>query len=97
MSAKLIKDWRYGISCLQDDDINLELRITFDHDYEFHLLFQQWDYNNPEAGWTYCLWFVGYHTEASLIKRWDTNDHGVPFLESATVVHEWMTMYRELQ
>lgn len=97
MSVELVKDWGYGTSCLEDENISLELRVMFDHDFEYHLLFQQWDHNNPDAGWTYCLWFVGYHTDASLIKRWDSKDDGVPFLEAAKIVQEWITMHTELE
>jgi hypothetical protein len=91
-----LTDWRYGHT---DDDtdpgVRWEVRAIFDHDYEQHLLIQQWrrcgDCFTP-AG--YSLWFIGMMASV-WVDEWPRAT-SAPHLAAAGIVASWGRGVREL-
>lgn len=84
--AHLVAQWKYGIPIIEDDNAGVEIICLFDHDFEFHLLVQEYDFSSHLR--SYSLWFIGVHIDASLVKSWNGMDIP-PFAEAAVIVQEW--------
>lgn len=94
--GKALDDWSYGTPMVEiNEDFSLELIILFDHDYEFHILFREWDRNcsfEPSLS----LWFLGQECN-SLVKRWSPDISGevnIPYAESGQIVQDYVEMWR---
>lgn len=89
MEIDLVRKWQHGTTYLVDETFELELRCLFDFDYEYFLLFQRWDKNYPDDGWSYSLWFLGLETDGTRICTWYNQELGAPFVDAAELVEEW--------
>lgn len=83
--ASLVAQWQYGTCVIENDDTYMEVVTLYDHDYECHILFREYDRASHKSG--YSLWFLGVHIDASFVKRWDCSHP--PFVQSASIVEDW--------
>jgi hypothetical protein len=75
-----------------DDDASICILVMFDHDWEQHLLVQQWDHTAPagERRWMYALWYIGSGGAPVLVRTYRDVRHGdVPYLSAAALVGCW--------
>ena len=56
---RLLENSSTGVSGAEDEDAAIEVIAVFDHDFEAHVLVQEWDHTEDAPRWTYRLWFVG--------------------------------------
>lgn len=92
--AELVSTWQYGYCLLEiNDRYSLDVVVTFDHDYEFHILTKEWDIKYPGHFPIYSLWFIG-QGNTCLVKRWilKDKDKHAPFVEAAEIVSDWKNM-----
>jgi len=72
--------------------------VVYDHDWQYHILIQEWDCFADERKWTYSLWFIDYeaHDEAIKVRDFPDHEHGdVPYVASALAVEEWSKSLQE--
>ena len=65
--------------------------VIYDHDWEVHILVQEWDNFAYEQKWVFSLWFVNGD---GATKVRDFPDHkweeaNIPYVASALIVEEW--------
>lgn len=91
----MIEEWQYGTPMDESAFGTVEYIGLFDHDYEQHLLVQEWDFFADNPCWIYALWFHGVHG-LELVHRWDSPedvtrwDEGrIPWVEAAGLVVSW--------
>ena len=72
--------------------------VIYDHDWQFHILVQEWNNFDDRPKWTFSLWFIGSDNETS---KWETatkvrnfpdhqwDDGNIPYVASALIVEEW--------
>ena len=90
--ARLVAQWKWGTSIIENDDASVEVVVLFDHDYEQHLLMREYDRTSHRV--SYSLWFLGVHIDASFIKSWDVEYP--PFVEASTLVQGWLELARSV-
>jgi hypothetical protein len=66
----------------------MEVLAVFDHDWEAHVLVQEWDRLATEPRWVYSLWFVD-SAGARRVHEFDAPWPRVPFAAAAEVVERW--------
>lgn len=92
----LLDDWALGIALDESDCAGYEVVVTFDHDYEYHLLVREYGFD--DRSWRidkgYALWFIGADNPPILVARWDTKR--APWVEAATHVDSWRALCREV-
>lgn len=86
--ARLVAQWKWGTSIVEDDSNFIEVVALFDHDYEQHLLVLEYDKKLHQRG--YSLWFLGVHIDASFIKSWEVES--APFVEASVLVEGWLDL-----
>lgn len=84
----------------QDDEthpeVRWEVRTVFDHDYNFHILVQQWRWNGEHfARAGYSLWYVLDVNEVLFVDEWPKADRA-PQISAAAHVMKWEALCREL-
>ena len=70
--------------------------VIYDHDWEFHILVQEWSNFDDEPKWTFSLWFIGSDDDGKGViatKIRDFPDHdwrtgNIPYIASALIVEE---------
>ncbi len=70
--------------------------VIYDHDWEFHVLVQEWNNFDDEPKWTFSLWFIGSDDDGKGViatKVRDFPDHdwrtgNIPYVASALIVEE---------
>lgn len=87
--APLIAQWKHGTTLIEGDSATIEVVAVFDHDFEQHLLVV--GYSLPHHQRSFSLWFIGAHTDASLVKLWDQAEMP-PFVEAAIIVQDWLEL-----
>jgi hypothetical protein len=94
--CQALDNWSYGVPIVEvNEKFSLELIILFDHDYEFHILFREWD-GNSNLEPCLSLWFIGLEFN-SLVKRWSSNNSGevsIPYAECGQIIQEYMEMWK---
>lgn len=70
--------------------------MIFDHDYENHVLFREWDTSISPHMLGYTLYFYGIEPIAIPVAHWENNDYFPPYIECATFVKEWRTLRMEI-
>jgi hypothetical protein len=98
--AKLISSWQRGDSTLEiDSGVGVELAAMFDSDYEYHLLFREWNNYDKRDLVHYSLWFLGIDRSnqediCCLVKRWsfDPENSKIPYVEAAEIVEDWIQL-----
>jgi hypothetical protein len=92
---EMVEAWQYGTSIDESRFGGIAIVAMFDHDYEHHLLIQEWDFFADKPEWIYTLWFLGMKG-TQLIHRWDSpadinrwREGHVPFVEAAGLVSSY--------
>lgn len=86
-----LNDWQHGCTGSESTLAGWELVALFDHDYEQHLLIQEWDFTADSPAWIYSLWFLGVRGLPELVRRWNDggkrwHDGNIPWVEAAELV-----------
>lgn len=65
--------------------------VTYDHDWNFHVLVQVWDDYDDEPKWSFSLWFVD-SDGATKVRDFPEHEWGtgnIPYVASAIIVEEY--------
>lgn len=77
-----------SVSGAEDETAAIEIIAVFDHDYEAHVLVQEWDHTSDDPRWTYRLWFIG--VDVTPVCRFpEAVWPEPPFAEAAAVAAVW--------
>lgn len=90
--AKLISSSRTSVSGAQDAFAAVEVLAVFDHDYQAHVLVQEWDHTSDKPDWSYRLWFLDGQIVVPVCPFLDASWPHPPFVQAATIVQEWRTL-----
>lgn len=87
--------WQHGVTQLENGTRTLEVAAIFDHDYQWHVLFWEWDTSIAPWPIGFTLWFYGVEVEAIPVAHWPMPGDKLPtppYIESATIAQEWREM-----
>lgn len=73
----------------------VEVIAVFDHDYQAHVLVQEWDHTLPEPSWRYRLWFRDGSDIIPVCYFEDAVWPGPPLVEAALLVSDWRSLCAE--
>jgi hypothetical protein len=71
----------------------VEVIAVFDHDYQAHVLVQEWDHTLPEPRWRYRLWFRDGSAITPVCYFEDAVWPGPPLVEAALLVSDWRSLW----
>ena len=94
--AQMLNDeWRIGIHYFESDTQRAEIKVLFDHDYEWHFLTMEWTHDEignwyPCSG--YRLYFMG-REGTTIVRSWSPkSNYPSVLMESAQIVSEWCAL-----
>lgn len=87
--AHLVDTCGRGLGAAEDATGAVEVLAVFDHDYQAHILVQEWDHTNPEPHWTYRLWFRSSKLLVAVHHFSEAVWPEPPFVEAAVIAAEW--------
>lgn len=90
--AKLVSCSRTSVSGAQDTFAAVEVLAVFDHDYQAHVLVQEWDHTSATPNWSYRLWFIDGQIVVPVHSFLDASWPQPPFVQAATIAQEWRTL-----
>lgn len=90
--AKLVSLSRTSVSGSEDAFAAVEVLAVFDHDYQAHILVQEWDHTSVKPNWSYRLWFIDGQIVVPVYSFLDAAWPHPPFVQAATIVQEWRTL-----
>lgn len=90
--AKLVSLSRTSVSGSEDAFAAVEVLAVFDHDYQAHILVQEWDHTSVKPNWSYRLWFVDGQTIVPVHSFLKASWPHPPLVHAATIVEEWRTL-----
>jgi hypothetical protein len=88
----LVSHYRMTATEFESDKAAVCVLIVFDHDWEQHLLVQQWDHTAPdrERRWVYALWYIPSGDAPVLVRTYPDVPHGdIPYMSAASIVDCW--------
>ena len=78
-----------GLGAAEDAGGAIEVLAVFDHDYQAHILVQEWDHTDPDPRWTYRLWFRSGEFLVAVHHFTDALWPEPPLVEAAIIAAEW--------
>lgn len=90
--AKLVSLSHTTVSGSEDTYAAVEVLAVFDHDYQAHILVQEWDHTSVKPNWSYRLWFTDGQVFVPVHSFLDAAWPMPPFIQAATIVEEWRTL-----
>jgi len=90
--AKLVARSRISVSGAEDDGGAVEVLAVFDHDYQAHVLVQEWDHTSAGPQWSYRLWFVSGDTIVPVHRFTQALWPHPPLVQAAEIAQEWRVL-----
>jgi len=91
----LASQWQWDTPRIEEGTRTIEVGMVFDHDYQMHVLFLEWDTSISPQLLGYTLYFYGIEPIAIPVAHWENKDNQLipPYVKCATLVEEWRTLY----
>jgi hypothetical protein len=93
--SQLVADSITRVGGQESTQGSVEVIAVFDHDYQSHLLVQEWDRTTARPCWIYRLWFRDGDLTVPVHLFGDAVWPDPPFVTAAQIAADWRAMSAE--